>query len=215
MCIALSDVVTKQLDRNSYADSHEKARSDLDNKKIKTSHQSAILNTTINAWKCHSLINKNSPQNLQNGKRTNSGCVKTIRFTVVPGTPLAVVDYFSETICPKVFYSWCNNSTNNSFKESCARSDFYSNVTSVSNKGFVVSHMLSYICCFFGFFLQEITELPDYNKITFKDNPPIPLEEIVPDTSPQAIDLLKKFLVYPSKQRISARQVWSHKTTSL
>uniref|UniRef100_A0A673JUP7 Cyclin-dependent kinase 20 n=1 Tax=Sinocyclocheilus rhinocerous TaxID=307959 RepID=A0A673JUP7_9TELE len=56
----------------------------------------------------------------------------------------------------------------------------------------------------------EITELPDYNKITFKENPPIPLEEIVPDTSPQAVDLLKKFLVYPSKQRISARQALLH-----
>ncbi|GAA6112189.1 cyclin-dependent kinase 20, partial [Tachysurus ichikawai] len=56
----------------------------------------------------------------------------------------------------------------------------------------------------------EITELPDYNKITFKDNPPIPLEEIVPDTSPQAIDLLRKFLVYPSKQRIGARQALLH-----
>ncbi|CDQ91600.1 unnamed protein product [Oncorhynchus mykiss] len=56
----------------------------------------------------------------------------------------------------------------------------------------------------------EITELPDYNKITFKENPAIPLEEIVPDTSPQAVDLLNKFLVYPSKQRISARQALLH-----
>ncbi|XP_044066219.1 cyclin-dependent kinase 20 isoform X2 [Siniperca chuatsi] len=53
----------------------------------------------------------------------------------------------------------------------------------------------------------EIVELPDYNKITFKENPAIPLEEIVPDTSPQAVHLLYKFLVYPSKQRCSARQV--------
>ncbi|XP_059805631.1 cyclin-dependent kinase 20 isoform X1 [Hypanus sabinus] len=52
----------------------------------------------------------------------------------------------------------------------------------------------------------EITELPDYNKITFKENPPIPLEQIVPDTSPEALDLLKRFLVYPSKQRISAAE---------
>ncbi|KAF7652052.1 hypothetical protein LDENG_00102110 [Lucifuga dentata] len=41
----------------------------------------------------------------------------------------------------------------------------------------------------------EIVELPDYNKITFKENPAIPLEEIVPDTSPQAVHLLYKFLV--------------------
>ncbi|XP_028979697.1 cyclin-dependent kinase 20 isoform X2 [Esox lucius] len=56
----------------------------------------------------------------------------------------------------------------------------------------------------------EITELPDYNKIKFKENPAIPLEEIVPDTSPQAVNLLKKFLVYPSKQRISAKQALLH-----
>lgn len=57
------------------------------------------------------------------------------------------------------------------------------------------------------FNLQEMVELPDYNKITFKENPAIPLEEIVPDTPPQAVDLLYKFLVYPSRQRCSARQV--------
>lgn len=55
--------------------------------------------------------------------------------------------------------------------------------------------------------LQEMVDLPDYNKITFKENPAIPLEEIVPDSSPQAVDLLYKFLVYPSKQRCSAQQV--------
>lgn len=66
----------------------------------------------------------------------------------------------------------------------------------------------------FSVSLQEIVELPDYNKITFKENPAIPLEEIVPDTSPQAVDLLYKFLVYPSKQRCSARQVRRRKWTS-
>lgn len=61
---------------------------------------------------------------------------------------------------------------------------------------------------------QEMVELPDYNKITFKENPAIPLEEIVPDTPPQAVNLLNKFLVYPSKQRCSARQVRDMKWTS-
>ena len=42
--------------------------------------------------------------------------------------------------------------------------------------------------------------LPDYNKITFPENPPIPLEKIVPDASIDAVDLLKKFLVYPSEE---------------
>ncbi|XP_014833970.1 PREDICTED: cyclin-dependent kinase 20 isoform X1 [Poecilia mexicana] len=53
----------------------------------------------------------------------------------------------------------------------------------------------------------EMVELPDYNKITFKENPAIPLEEIVPDTCPQAVDLLCRFLVYPSRRRCSATQV--------
>lgn len=52
-----------------------------------------------------------------------------------------------------------------------------------------------------------MVELPDYNKITFKENPAIPLEEIVPDTCPQAVDLLYRFLVYPSRRRCSATQV--------
>jgi len=30
-----------------------------------------------------------------------------------------------------------------------------------------------------------MTELPDYNKIVFPDMPPIPLENIVPDASPE------------------------------
>ncbi|XP_071960531.1 cyclin-dependent kinase 20-like [Antedon mediterranea] len=53
-------------------------------------------------------------------------------------------------------------------------------------------------------------DLPDYNKITFPENAPIPLEEIVPDASPEALDLLKRFLVYPSKQRISAAEGLIH-----
>ncbi|XP_056278173.1 cyclin-dependent kinase 20 isoform X2 [Pseudoliparis swirei] len=57
---------------------------------------------------------------------------------------------------------------------------------------------------------KEIVELPDYNKITFKENPAIPLEEIVPDTPPQAVDLLYQFLVYPSNQRCSARKALLH-----
>ncbi|XP_048475884.1 cyclin-dependent kinase 20-like [Rhincodon typus] len=56
----------------------------------------------------------------------------------------------------------------------------------------------------------EIKELPDYNKITFKENPPIPLEHVVPDASTEAVDLLKRFLVYPSKQRISAAEALLH-----
>lgn len=50
-------------------------------------------------------------------------------------------------------------------------------------------------------------ELPDYNKISFKENPAVPLAHVVPDACPQAVDLLHNFLVYPSKQRCPARQV--------
>uniref|UniRef100_A0A8C5SWE7 Cyclin-dependent kinase 20 n=1 Tax=Laticauda laticaudata TaxID=8630 RepID=A0A8C5SWE7_LATLA len=56
----------------------------------------------------------------------------------------------------------------------------------------------------------EITELPDYNKISFKEKQPIPLEQVVPDASPQAVQLLKEFLVYPSKQRMQAAQALLH-----
>ena len=55
--------------------------------------------------------------------------------------------------------------------------------------------------------LQEITELPDYNKISFKEQTPVPLEEVLPDASPQALDLLGRFLLYPPLQRIAASQV--------
>ena len=59
-----------------------------------------------------------------------------------------------------------------------------------------------YLCVF-----QGMSELPDYNKISFQEQPPIPLEDIVPDAAPEALDLLKRFLVYPTKQRISAKEV--------
>lgn len=50
-------------------------------------------------------------------------------------------------------------------------------------------------------------ELPDYNKISFKEQAPVPLGEVLPDASPQALDLLGQFLLYPPRQRISASQV--------
>jgi len=55
-----------------------------------------------------------------------------------------------------------------------------------------------------------MSELPDYNKITFPENQPVPFEEILPDASPMALDLLRRFLVYPSKQRIPAKEVRTH-----
>ena len=50
-------------------------------------------------------------------------------------------------------------------------------------------------------------ELPDDNKISFPDTPAMPFEEVVTDASTVALNLLKKFLVYQSKQRISAKDV--------
>eukprot|EP00731_Ephydatia_muelleri_P001294 Em0001g1294a len=48
----------------------------------------------------------------------------------------------------------------------------------------------------------KMVELPDYKKISFPVMPPIPLEMVVPDASPEAIELLKRLLVYTD--RISA-----------
>ena len=52
--------------------------------------------------------------------------------------------------------------------------------------------------------------LPDYQKIIFPENEPIPFEEIFPDASPEALDLVEKFLVYDSKKRISAAEALLH-----
>uniref|UniRef100_A0A8C3VMC9 Uncharacterized protein n=1 Tax=Catagonus wagneri TaxID=51154 RepID=A0A8C3VMC9_9CETA len=55
--------------------------------------------------------------------------------------------------------------------------------------------------------LQEITELPDYNKVSFKEQAPVPLEEVLPDASPQALRL---FLLYLPLQHIAASQALLH-----
>ncbi|XP_075864600.1 cyclin-dependent kinase 20 isoform X2 [Microcebus murinus] len=39
---------------------------------------------------------------------------------------------------------------------------------------------------------------------------PVPLEEVLPDASPQALDLLGQFLLYPPHQRIAASQALLH-----
>lgn len=54
---------------------------------------------------------------------------------------------------------------------------------------------------------QELTDLPDYNKISFKEQAAVPLREVLPDASPQALDLLGQFLLYPPRQRVPASQV--------
>ncbi|XP_054982360.1 cyclin-dependent kinase 20 isoform X4 [Sorex araneus] len=56
----------------------------------------------------------------------------------------------------------------------------------------------------------EITELPDYNKISFKERAALPLQEVLPDAPPQALDLLGHFLLYPPRRRIAASQALLH-----
>ncbi|XP_035156427.1 cyclin-dependent kinase 20 isoform X8 [Callithrix jacchus] len=63
-------------------------------------------------------------------------------------------------------------------------------------------------CCHEG--LGELAELPDYNKISFKEQAPVPLEEVLPDASPQALDLLSQFLLYPPLRRIAASKALLH-----
>jgi len=55
-----------------------------------------------------------------------------------------------------------------------------------------------------------MTSLPDYNKISFSEFAPVPFERILPDASPDAINLLSRFLVYSSPERIRARDALIH-----
>ncbi|KAJ3119903.1 Cyclin-dependent kinase 20 [Nowakowskiella sp. JEL0407] len=59
----------------------------------------------------------------------------------------------------------------------------------------------------------DLETLPDYNKIQFSPTPPVPIENICPDASPNAVELLKKFLVYDSSKR-SARSLFLLKSSS-
>eukprot|EP00697_Spironema_sp_BW2_P016460 gnl/Spiro4/770_TR419_c0_g1_i1.p1 gnl/Spiro4/770_TR419_c0_g1~~gnl/Spiro4/770_TR419_c0_g1_i1.p1 ORF type:complete len:318 (-),score=24.54 gnl/Spiro4/770_TR419_c0_g1_i1:44-997(-) len=51
-----------------------------------------------------------------------------------------------------------------------------------------------------------LTQLPDYNKIFFDPMPGIPLAEILPNASPEAIALLEKILVFNPAVRLSATE---------
>jgi cell cycle related kinase len=55
-----------------------------------------------------------------------------------------------------------------------------------------------------------MTQLPDYNKISFTNFPSVPFERLLPDASPTAIDLLSRFLVYSSKDRLPASEALLH-----
>ncbi|CDS43155.1 cell cycle related kinase [Echinococcus multilocularis] len=55
-----------------------------------------------------------------------------------------------------------------------------------------------------------VTQLPDYNKISFTPSEPVALEDIVLSASPLALNLLKKFLCYDQSSRISAQKALLH-----
>eukprot|EP00095_Tigriopus_kingsejongensis_P011324 maker-scaffold195_size270011-snap-gene-0.18 protein:Tk11324 transcript:maker-scaffold195_size270011-snap-gene-0.18-mRNA-1 annotation:"predicted protein" len=50
-----------------------------------------------------------------------------------------------------------------------------------------------------------VSELPDYSKITFPTTTAIQLENLVPDASPEAQSLFKRFIKYDAQKRISAK----------
>lgn len=52
-----------------------------------------------------------------------------------------------------------------------------------------------------------VMDLPDYNKVTFKDIEGIPLDQIFLDVDPEAVDLVKKLLLYDASMRLSAEEV--------
>ncbi|TGZ60448.1 hypothetical protein CRM22_008523 [Opisthorchis felineus] len=56
----------------------------------------------------------------------------------------------------------------------------------------------------------ELKDLPDYNKITFNACEPTPFEDVLPDASREAVDLIKQFLIYSPDERISASRALQH-----
>ncbi|XP_046623014.1 cyclin-dependent kinase 20-like [Neodiprion virginianus] len=56
----------------------------------------------------------------------------------------------------------------------------------------------------------DLTTLPDYNKITFPCHKGLPWDLIVPDATPDAIDLIKQLLVYNSSKRLTASSALKH-----
>lgn len=57
---------------------------------------------------------------------------------------------------------------------------------------------------------EEITTLPDYDKIIFSHLQPLSLHSLIPLASNDAIDLLQKFLIYNPNKRITAKQALQH-----
>jgi hypothetical protein len=53
--------------------------------------------------------------------------------------------------------------------------------------------------------------LPDYSKITFPETDPIPLEDLVPEASEDAVDLFKQFVKYNAEERSTAEAALLHR----
>ncbi|XP_049877737.1 cyclin-dependent kinase 20-like isoform X1 [Pectinophora gossypiella] len=54
------------------------------------------------------------------------------------------------------------------------------------------------------------SELPDYHKISFPESAPTPWPELLPGVEPDAIHLVKSFIMYDEKKRISAKEALRH-----
>lgn len=52
-----------------------------------------------------------------------------------------------------------------------------------------------------------VTKLPDFNKISFPDVKEVPLERLVPDLTPLAIELAAGFIKYDASARTQAHKV--------
>lgn len=53
----------------------------------------------------------------------------------------------------------------------------------------------------------DLASLPDYNKITFPYHIGASWEEIISDATPEALDIIKKLLLYDSSKRLNANEV--------
>ncbi|KAJ0173641.1 hypothetical protein K1T71_010790 [Dendrolimus kikuchii] len=54
------------------------------------------------------------------------------------------------------------------------------------------------------------TELPDFHKITFPESEPTPWNELLSDVDPDAIHLVKSFIMYDANNRIPAKEALRH-----
>ncbi|XP_034940337.1 cyclin-dependent kinase 20-like isoform X2 [Chelonus insularis] len=57
----------------------------------------------------------------------------------------------------------------------------------------------------------ELQSLPDYNKITFPYQKNVPWEQIIPDACPEALDIIRRTLLYNSSVRLTADEILKHK----